>query len=122
MISLTVITTFLTTIITLFFNSLSNAWKDLGKEAKDAYATSIQNFMEEVKKDFADKPARRKMKEPDDFKGSPDEVRAWCQRMTLFFQSNNISKEWKRIEMALGKIKGEKDNQAQQWANTQIMS
>jgi len=33
--------------------------------------------------------------------------------MTLFFQSNDISKEWERIEMALGKIKEEKDNQAQ---------
>ena len=40
--------------------------------------------------------------------------------MTLFFQSNNISKEWERIKMALGKIKGEKDNQAQQWTDTQI--
>jgi len=79
MIPLTVITAFLTTIITLFFNSLSDAWKDLGGETKNVYATSIQNFMEEVKKDFADKLAKRKMKEPDDFKGSPDEVRAWCQ-------------------------------------------
>jgi len=33
--------------------------------------------------------------------------------MTLFFQSNNISREWKRIEIALGKIKEEKKNQAQ---------
>jgi len=33
--------------------------------------------------------------------------------MMLFFQSNGISKEWKRIEMALGKIKGGKNNQAQ---------
>jgi len=65
MISLAVITAFLTTIITLFFNSLSNAWKDLGKETKDTYAISVQNFMEEVKKDFADKPAKRKTKEPD---------------------------------------------------------
>jgi len=65
MISLAVITAFLTTIITLFFNSLSDAWKDLGKETKDAYAISVQNFMEEVKKDFADKPAKRKTKEPD---------------------------------------------------------
>jgi len=40
--------------------------------------------------------------------------------MTLFFQSNDISKEWERIEMALGKIKGGKDNQAQRWADTQI--
>jgi len=93
MISLAVIMVFLTTIITLFFNSLSNAWKDLGKETKDVYATSIQNFMEEVKRDFADKPTKRKTKEPDDFEGSLDKVRAWCQRMTLFFQSNNISKE-----------------------------
>jgi len=40
--------------------------------------------------------------------------------MTLFFQSNDISKEWKRIKMALGKIKEGKDNQAQRWTNTQI--
>jgi len=53
------------------------------------------------------------MKEPNDFKGNPDEVRAWYQRMMLFFQSNDISKEWERIEMALGKIKGGKDNRAQ---------
>jgi len=65
MISLAVITAFLTTIIALFFNSLSNAWKDLGKETKDAYTISVQNFMEEVKKDFSDKPAKRKTKEPD---------------------------------------------------------
>jgi len=49
--------------------------------------------MEEVKKDFADKLAKRKIKEPDNFERSPDEVRAWCQRMTLFFQSNDISRE-----------------------------
>jgi len=40
--------------------------------------------------------------------------------MMLFFQSNDISKEWKRVEMALGKIKGGKDNRAQRWADTQI--
>ena len=49
--------------------------------------------MEEIKKDFADKPAKRRAKESNNFKGSPDEVKAWCQRMTLFFQSNDISKE-----------------------------
>jgi len=70
MISLTVIMAFLTTFITLFFNSLSNAWKGLGKEAKDAYATSIQNFVKEVKKDFTDKLAKRRMKEPNNFKGN----------------------------------------------------
>ena len=114
MISLAIIMTFLTTIITLFFSSLSDTWKDLESEAKDAYVASIQNFIEEVKKDFADKLAKRRIKEPDDFKESSDKVRAWCRRMTLFFQSNGISKEWKRIEIALGKIKGEKENQAQQ--------
>jgi len=74
---------------------------------------NVQTFIEEVRKDFADKPTKQRTKEPNDFEGNPDEVRAWCQRMTLFFQSNDISKEWERIEMALGKIKEEKDNQAQ---------
>jgi len=40
--------------------------------------------------------------------------------MTLFFQSNNISREWERIEIALGKIKGGKENRAQRWADAQI--
>jgi len=93
MISLAVITAFLTTIITLFFNSISKAWMNLKAETKEVYATNVQTFIEEVRKDFADKPTKRKMKEPDDFKGSPDKVRAWCRRMTLFFQSNDISKE-----------------------------
>jgi len=69
--------------------------------------------MEEVKKDFADKLVKRRIKEPNNFKGNLDEVRVWCRRMMLFFQSNGISKEWKRIEMALGKIKGGKNNQTQ---------
>jgi len=118
MILLAIITAFLGTIITLFFNSLANAWNKLGGETKNDYATSIQTFIEEIKKDFADKPTKRRMKEPDDFEGSPDEVKAWCQRMMLFFQSNDISKEWERIKIALGKIKGEKENWA--WADAQI--
>jgi len=113
MISLAVITAFLTTIITLFFHSISDAWTNLKAETKEVYAMNVQNFIEEVKKDFTDKPTKRRMKEPNDFEGNPDDVRAWCQRMILFFQSNNISKEWERIEMALGKIKGGKDNRAQ---------
>jgi len=32
--------------------------------------------VEEVKKDSADKPAKRKIKEPNNFERSPDEVRA----------------------------------------------
>jgi len=93
MISLTAITAFLTTIIALFFNSISKAWTDLKDETKEVYATNVQTFIEEVRKDFTDKLTKRRMKEPDDFEGNPDNVRAWCRRMTLFFQSNDISKE-----------------------------
>jgi len=39
---------------------------------------SVQNFVEEIKKNFADKPAKRRAKEPDNFEGSPDKVKAWC--------------------------------------------
>jgi len=120
MIPLAVIMVFLTTIITLFFNSISEAWTNLKAETKEVYATNVQTFIKEVRKDFADKPAKRRTKEPNDFERNPDEVRAWCRRITLFFQSNNISKKWERIKMALGKIKGEKDNWAQQWTDTQI--
>ena len=110
MILLAIITAFLTTIITLFFNSLSDTWKDLKTETKNVYVTSIQNFVEKVKKDFADKPTKKWMKELDNFKGNPDKVRAWYQRMMLFFQSNNILKEWERIKIVLGKIKRGKEN------------
>ena len=93
MISLTVIIAFLTTIITLFFNSISEAWTNLKAKTKEVHATNVQTFIEEVRKDFADKPAKRRTKEPNDFEGNPDEVKAWYQRMMLFFQSNDISKE-----------------------------
>jgi len=93
MILLTVITAFLDTIITLFFNFLADAWKDLRKKTKNIYATSVQSFVEEIKKDFVDKPAKRRAKEPDNFEGSLDKVKAWRRRMTLFFQSNDISKK-----------------------------
>jgi len=93
MIPLAIIMAFLTTIITLFFNSISEAWTNLKAETKEVYATNVQTFIEEVRKDFADKPTKRRMKEPDNFKGNPDKVRAWCRKMTLFFQSNNISKK-----------------------------
>ena len=93
MIPLAVIMVFLTTIITLFFNSISKAWTNLKAETKEVYATNVQTFIEEIRKDFTDKPTKRRMKEPDDFEGNPNEVRAWCRRMTLFFQSNDISKK-----------------------------
>jgi len=78
MISLAIITVFLTTIISLFFNSISKAWTDLKDETKEVYATNVQTFIEEVRKDFTGKPTKQRMKEPDNFKGNPDKVRAWC--------------------------------------------
>jgi len=74
MISLTVIMAFLTTIIALFFNSISKAWTDLKDKTKEFYATNVQTFIEEVRKDFTDKPAKQRTKEPNDFEGSPGEV------------------------------------------------
>ena len=47
-------------------------------ETKEVYATNIQTFIGEVRKNFADKPTKRQMKEPDDFEGNPNEIRAWC--------------------------------------------
>ena len=82
-------------------------------KTKGVYTMNVQTFIEELRKDFADKPTKRQMKELDNFEENLDEVRAWYQRMTLFFQSNDISKKWERIKMALGKIKGEKNNRAQ---------
>jgi len=76
MISLAVITVFLTTIITLFFNSISKAWINLKAKTKEVYTMNVQTFIEEVRKDFADKPTKRQMKELDNFEENPDEVRA----------------------------------------------
>jgi len=56
---------------------ISDAWTNLKAETKEVYTTNVQNFIE-VKKDFADKPTKQRMKEPNDFEGNPDEVRAWC--------------------------------------------
>jgi len=58
MIPLAIITAFLTTIISLFFNSISKAWTSLKAETKEVYATNVQSFIEEVRKDFADKPTK----------------------------------------------------------------
>jgi len=76
MIPLATITAFLMTIIVLFFNSLSDVWKDLRSETKETYVTNIQNFVEEVRKDFSNKPIQRRMKEPNNFEGELDKVRA----------------------------------------------
>jgi len=56
MILLATITIFLTTIIILFFNLLSNAWNDLTNKARNTYVTNIQNFVKEVRRDFSTKP------------------------------------------------------------------
>jgi len=63
---------------------------------------------------------KRRIKEPDDYKGDPETVNVWYRYMTMYFQSNNISSNWEQIKIALGKIKKEKDNCAQQWADEKI--
>jgi len=50
----------------------------LKAETKEVYAVNIQTFIKEIRKDFTDKPAKRRIKKPNDFEGNPDEVRAWC--------------------------------------------
>ena len=45
-----------------------------------------------------------------DFEGNSTKVSNWCKRMTLYFNNKGISDDWERIEFALGKIKGGKNN------------
>ena len=52
MIPTAVIIAFLTTILTLFYNPLIVAWNALTDKTQNTYATDIQTFMQEVKKDF----------------------------------------------------------------------
>jgi len=58
MIPLAIITVFLTTIIFLFFNFISEAWMSLKAETKEVYAVNVQTFIEEVRKDFTNKLAK----------------------------------------------------------------
>jgi len=62
MISLAIIMAFLTTIISLFFNSISEAWMSLKAKTKEVYAINIQTFIEEVKKDFANKQPNKEQR------------------------------------------------------------
>jgi len=38
--------------------------------------------------------------------------------MTLYFNNQGVNNEWEKIEFALSKITGERENRAQKWADT----
>ena len=58
---------------------------------------------------------REKMKEPDNYNGSLEEVNIWYQRMTMFFQSDNIENDWERIKITLERRQISKGDKYQVW-------
>jgi len=80
---------------------------------------SIQEFVEEVKKELQPK-TRLRTEPPKDFEENSDDIANWYRRMMLYFNNQNIDSEWEKIEFALSKIIGERENQAQKWADTTI--
>jgi len=121
MIPLPVLLSFLTAIIAVFWGGDTlTGWNNLSENERNGLAAAIQNLFKATKKDLSMEQTTRKAKEPDDFEGNPEDVNAWCRRMTMYFQSNGIKNKWEQIEIALGKIRKGKDNRAQQWADTQI--
>ena len=40
--------------------------------------------------------------------------------MTLYFNNQGVNNEWEKIEFALSKITGGRENRAQKWANVAI--
>jgi len=103
----------ITTLITLFFQlDLFTQWNTLSKNKKEKVTNSIQEFVEEVKKELQPK-TRLRTEPPKDFKGNSDDVVNWYRRITLYFNNWNIDSEWEKIEFALSKITGGKENQAQ---------
>ncbi|KAF8991134.1 hypothetical protein BDQ17DRAFT_1219487, partial [Cyathus striatus] len=59
-----------------------------------------------------------KIEIPKDYEGDPHTVSNWIRRMTIYFQEKEITNDWKKITIALPKVKRGKDNRAQQWADT----
>jgi len=114
MIPLPVLLSFLTAIIAVFWGGDTlTGWNNLSEDERNGLAAAIQKLFKATKKDLSMGQTTRKAKEPDDFEGNPEDVNAWCQCMTMYFQSNGIKNEWERIEIALGKIRKGKDNRAQ---------
>ena len=114
MIPLPVLLSFLTAIIAVFWGGDTlTGWNNLSKDERNGLAAAIQNLFKATKKDLSMGQTTKKAKELDDFEGNLEDVNAWCQRITMYFQSNGIKNEWEQIEIALGKIRKEKDNRAQ---------
>jgi len=121
MIPYNIITSFLTTVFMLFFGqSMLQTWNNIDQTEKNEHLWNIQFFFRSAGKKLNKDKGKRRMKEPDNYEGNPETVNAWYKHMTMYFQSNNISSNWEWIEIALGKIKKEKDNHAQWWVNKNI--
>ena len=87
-------------------------WNALSKKKKEEVTDSIQEFVEEVKKWLQPK-TRLRTEPPKNFEENSDNIANWCKIMTLYFNNQNIDSEWEKIEFALSKIIGERENWAQ---------
>jgi len=77
MISLPVLLSFLTAIIAVFWDrDTLTGWDNFSKDERNGLIAVIQNLFKATKKDFGMGQTTRKAKEPDDFKGNPEDVNA----------------------------------------------
>ena len=110
MISEATILVLITILITLFFQpDLLTQWNTFSKEKKEELISSVQDIVKEIKKDLHPK-TKLKTEAPKDFEGNSDDIANWCQRMTLYFNNQGVNNEWEKIEFALSKIMGGREN------------
>jgi len=82
----------ITTLITLFFQpDLLTQWNALSKNKKEKVTNSIQEFVEEVKKELQPK-TRLRTESPKDFKGNSNDIANWYRRMTLYFGTLTVNR------------------------------
>ncbi|KAF8995292.1 hypothetical protein BDQ17DRAFT_1430449 [Cyathus striatus] len=88
--------------------------------ASNGVSAMVQSFIREIQEGIkADIPEKKdKVEIPEDYEEDPTTVNNWIQQMMLYFQEKEITNNWKKITIALPKIKKGKDNQAQQLADT----
>jgi len=77
MIPYSIITSFLTTVFVLFFGQLMlQTWNNIDQTEKNKHLRNIQSFFRLVRKKLNKDKEKRRMKEPDDYKGDPETVNA----------------------------------------------
>jgi hypothetical protein len=122
MIPTNIIIAIVTAILAVFSGGLYNRWNRFSDAQRQSVAEAVGEFVTAVKKEIEpDRKRKILVSAPDDFKGEPELISAWCRRMTMYFQDNGITNSYERMTVALSKVKKGKDGRAQKWADDAIM-